>query len=209
MLADANQLELALLNLAVNARDAMPDGGAITIAAREETLAAGDAGGLAPGRYVCLSVTDTGEGMDEETLARAIEPFFTTKGVGKGTGLGLSMVHGLAEQSGGRFVAQERSRARAPPPSSGCRWPTQRRRGRGGRRSPRPRCRPVDAPARPGGRRRRAGADEHGRDAGGSRPRGVRGESGARGARASRARSRIDLVITDQAMPHMTGHVTE
>ena len=93
--ADANQLELALLNLAVNARDAMPEGGTITIAAREKQVGAGEVGNLAPGRYVCLSVTDTGEGMDEQTLARAAEPFFTTKGVGKGTGLGLSMVHGF------------------------------------------------------------------------------------------------------------------
>jgi CheY-like chemotaxis protein len=99
---DANQLETALLNLAVNARDAMPDGGAITIAARAETVAAGAV--LAPGSYVCLSVTDTGEGMDPATLGRATEPFFTTKGIGKGTGLGLSMVHGLAEQSGGGLV---------------------------------------------------------------------------------------------------------
>ncbi len=99
VLADAHQLELALLNLAVNARDAMPEGGTITIAATT-----GDApAGLAVGRYVGLSVSDTGQGMDEATLARAREPFFTTKGVGKGTGLGLSMVHGLAEQSNGRL----------------------------------------------------------------------------------------------------------
>jgi PAS domain S-box-containing protein len=96
VLVDANQLELALLNLVVNARDAMPDGGMITISARAAPAGAGD--------FVCLCVTDTGQGMDEETLARAVEPFFTTKGVGKGTGLGLSMVHGLAEQSGGRLV---------------------------------------------------------------------------------------------------------
>jgi PAS domain S-box-containing protein len=102
--ADASQLELALLNLTVNARDAMPDGGAITIAAREVQAVADDIPGLAPGSYVCLSVTDTGEGMDEQTLARAAEPFFTTKGVGKGTDLGLSMVHGFAEQSGGRLL---------------------------------------------------------------------------------------------------------
>ncbi|WP_200905714.1 PAS domain-containing sensor histidine kinase [Methylobacterium sp. ARG-1] len=102
--ADASQLELALLNLTVNARDAMPEGGAITIAAREAQAATNDIPGLAPGSYVCLSVTDTGEGMDEQTLARAAEPFFTTKGVGKGTGLGLSMVHGFAEQSGGRLI---------------------------------------------------------------------------------------------------------
>lgn len=103
--ADANQLELALLNLTMNARDAMPNGGTIVIAACEETVPdGGPAGPLVPGRYVCLSVTDSGEGMDEATLKRAAEPFFTTKGIGKGTGLGLSMVHGLAEQSGGRLV---------------------------------------------------------------------------------------------------------
>lgn len=103
--ADANQLELALLNLTMNARDAMPNGGSIVIAAREETVADdGRVGPLAPGTYICLSVTDNGEGMDEATLKRATEPFFTTKGVGKGTGLGLSMVHGLAEQSGGRLA---------------------------------------------------------------------------------------------------------
>ena len=101
---DANQLELALMNLAVNARDAMPEGGNLTIAARNVTIDASHSTRLAPGEYVCLSVTDEGEGMDEATLVKATEPFFTTKGVGKGTGLGLSMVHGLAEQSGGRLV---------------------------------------------------------------------------------------------------------
>ena len=103
-LADANQLELVLLNLAVNARDAMPNGGSITIAARQETVKEGNSRGMKPGPYICLSVADTGEGMDETTLARAAEPFFTTKGVGKGTGLGLSMIHGFAEQSGGRLI---------------------------------------------------------------------------------------------------------
>jgi PAS domain S-box-containing protein len=102
--ADANQLELALLNLSLNARDAMADGGEIILAAREENITAGHRSGLEAGRYIRLSVTDTGEGMDQETLLRATEPFFTTKGVGKGTGLGLSMVHGFAEQSGGRFI---------------------------------------------------------------------------------------------------------
>jgi signal transduction histidine kinase len=101
---DENQVELALLNLCVNARDAMADGGRIRIGAREESLASGHASGLRPGHYVCLSVSDTGEGMNPETLARATEPFFTTKGVGKGTGLGLSMVHGMAEQMGGRLT---------------------------------------------------------------------------------------------------------
>jgi PAS domain S-box-containing protein len=102
--ADVNQLEMALLNLVVNARDAMPDGGAITIAAQRQAVGPDNAQNLAPGNYVALSVTDTGVGMDAETLSRAMEPFFTTKGVGKGTGLGLSMVHGLAEQSGGRLT---------------------------------------------------------------------------------------------------------
>ena len=102
--ADANQLELALLNLSLNARDAMADGGDIILAAREENISAGHRSGLKAGRYIRLSVTDTGEGMDQETLLKATEPFFTTKGVGKGTGRGLSMVHGFAEQSGGRLI---------------------------------------------------------------------------------------------------------
>jgi len=108
VLVDANQLEMTVLNLTVNARDAMPAGGQIVIATREESIAAGDASGLKPGCYICLAVRDTGTGMDEETMRRATEPFFTTKGVGKGTGLGLSMVHGVAEQSGGRLTLQSR-----------------------------------------------------------------------------------------------------
>ena len=103
---DRAQLESALLNLAVNARDAMPSGGPIAIAAQRRTAREG--GKQRPGEYIVLSVTDSGEGMDEETLAKATEPFFTTKGVGKGTGLGLSMVHGLAEQSGGAFALSSR-----------------------------------------------------------------------------------------------------
>jgi PAS domain S-box-containing protein len=106
--ADANQVEMALLNLTVNARDAMPDGGRIVLAAREEAMEASDIRGLNPGRYVCLSVIDSGMGMDQSTLDRAAEPFFTTKGPGKGTGLGLPMVHGLAEQSGGRLILKSR-----------------------------------------------------------------------------------------------------
>ena len=96
---DANQLELAILNLAINARDAMPDGGRIDIGVAEYQ-AKGDAA-LVPGQYLKLSVADTGSGMSPEVLKRAIEPFFSTKQVGKGTGLGLSMVHGLAVQLGG------------------------------------------------------------------------------------------------------------
>ena len=101
--ADSNQLESALLNLAVNARDAMPAGGPLTISAHEENLSIGNSLRLTPGKYVCLSIEDKGEGMSEDTINRATEPFFTTKGVGKGTGLGLSMVQGFAEQSGGRL----------------------------------------------------------------------------------------------------------
>lgn len=96
---DANQLELALINLAVNARDAMPQGGSLTIACHNEDH--GKRVGLPRDPFVCITITDTGEGMSEATLARAQEPFFTTKGVGKGTGLGLSMVQGFTAQSGG------------------------------------------------------------------------------------------------------------
>jgi PAS domain S-box-containing protein len=103
---DPNQLEMALLNLMVNARDAMPQGGPIIVAARPETVGQGQQ--LHPGPYVCLSVTDTGEGMDEATLSKASEPFFTTKEVGKGTGLGLPMVHGLAQESDGALVLKSK-----------------------------------------------------------------------------------------------------
>lgn len=99
--ADANQIEMALLNLAVNARDAMPDGGTLTIGAAVDDLTPGDA-------YVRLWVADTGTGMDAKTIAKAVEPFFTTKGVGRGTGLGLSMVHGLAAQLGGDLSIQSK-----------------------------------------------------------------------------------------------------
>jgi CheY-like chemotaxis protein len=99
--ADANQLEMAILNLCVNARDAMPDGGTLTVTVTTEAVGPGNEANLMPGRYIRLGVDDTGIGMDGETLARAIEPFFSTKGVGKGTGLGLSMAHGLAAQLGG------------------------------------------------------------------------------------------------------------
>jgi nitrogen-specific signal transduction histidine kinase/CheY-like chemotaxis protein len=115
--ADRVQLDLVLFNLALNARDAMtPDGGTLRIeAAAEETapedaagdaVAPGDPRGLRPGRYVRLTVADTGSGMDAATLARATEPFFTTKEVGRGTGLGLSMAHGFAVQSGGALAIE-------------------------------------------------------------------------------------------------------
>jgi signal transduction histidine kinase/ActR/RegA family two-component response regulator len=120
LLVDANQLELALLNVALNARDAMPDGGSVKITARVDRVPPLDAANgrsgngfarartpgadspsLPPGEYIRITIVDTGVGMDQVTLAKATEPFFTTKGPGKGTGLGLSMVQGLAAQSGG------------------------------------------------------------------------------------------------------------
>jgi signal transduction histidine kinase/ActR/RegA family two-component response regulator len=115
VLADANQLELALLNLALNARDAMPAGGSFRITARAVSVASRDASAaaasLVPGDYVRISVADSGVGMDAVTLSQATEPFFTTKGPGKGTGLGLSMVHGLVAQSGGLLlIDSERGR---------------------------------------------------------------------------------------------------
>ncbi|WP_439532231.1 PAS domain-containing protein [Polymorphobacter sp.] len=103
---DVSQLEMALLNLAVNARDAMPQGGDLTISASLDQVGADHQFGLDQGRYVHLSVRDTGTGMDKATLQRAIEPFFSTKGVGQGTGLGLSMAHGLMAQLGGALTVE-------------------------------------------------------------------------------------------------------
>ena len=99
-LIDANQVELALLNLAINARDAMPSGGKLVLSVRQERLSA-TRGELCAREYLVLSVSDTGHGMDAATLKRAIDPFFSTKGPGKGTGLGLSMIHGVAVQMNG------------------------------------------------------------------------------------------------------------
>jgi CheY-like chemotaxis protein len=125
VVADPGQLEQVLLNLAMNARDAMPEGGVLTIGttralrrapppgraggARRRAPAAPPDGlpvGLAPGRYVCVTVDDTGVGMDEATQLRVFEPFFTTKPAGRGTGLGLSMVYGIVAQSGGQITVQ-------------------------------------------------------------------------------------------------------
>ncbi len=103
-LCDPNQLENAILNLCINARDAMPDGGRLTIETANTWL---DEPGarehdMQPGQYVAISVTDTGTGMAPHVLARAFDPFFTTKPTGQGTGLGLSMIYGFAKQSGGQ-----------------------------------------------------------------------------------------------------------
>jgi PAS domain S-box-containing protein len=106
--ADPHQLENAILNLAVNARDAMPNGGSLTVTARNQQVIASQRGEahVPPGDYVAISVADTGTGMDAEIRAKVFDPFFTTKEVGKGTGLGLSMVYGFAKQSGGSVMIE-------------------------------------------------------------------------------------------------------
>lgn len=103
VLIDPNQVELAILNLVVNARDAMPNGGQISIDIDPNATPPASSG-LQPGSYACLSITDTGSGMSPEVMARATEPFFSTKEVGKGTGLGLSMIDGLSMQLNGRLI---------------------------------------------------------------------------------------------------------
>jgi hypothetical protein len=105
-LCDPNQLESALLNLAINARDAMPDGGKLIISTANAHLGSvtADTPALSPGDYICIAVSDTGVGMSAEVAARAFDPFFTTKPIGQGTGLGLSMIYGFARQSNGHVT---------------------------------------------------------------------------------------------------------
>jgi len=109
VLADPNQIEMVLLNLTVNARDAMPEGGRLSIETSEVAVdqrMADERHGLGPGTYVRLSVSDTGVGMDAATQKRIFEPFFTTKAVGKGTGLGLATVYGIVQQCGGQITVE-------------------------------------------------------------------------------------------------------
>ncbi len=207
ILADANQLELALLNLAVNARDAMPEGGPIIIAAREETVGPRHGPHLKPGRQVCLTVTDAGVGMDKATLERAMEPFFTTKGVGKGTGLGLSAVHGVMEQLGGRlYLKSEEGKGTTAElwlPVAMAEQTSVHRRGR------------LPAGQELAGSMRplvvlvveddglvlmntAAMLEDLGHSV-------LEASSGREALDILRRESGIDLVITDQAMPHMTG----
>jgi PAS domain S-box-containing protein len=204
---DAHQLELALLNLVVNARDAMPEGGSVVIAAREQTVAPDDGSDLLPGRYVCLSVTDTGEGMDEATLARAMEPFYTTKGVGKGTGMGLSMVHGLAAQSGGKLVLRSRMREGTTAEI----WLPAIRAGTSSEPAPSqaPAALKIAAPERPltilvvdDDALVLANTVAMLEDLG---HRGVEAGSGQEALAILASGSAVDLVLTDQAMPGLTG----
>jgi CheY-like chemotaxis protein len=106
---DSARLESALLNLVVNARDAMPEGGRLKIATANVTLGEGGAAALPAGEYVRITVADSGTGMPPEVISRAFEPFFTTKEVGKGTGLGLSQVYGFIKQSGGEVVIESQA----------------------------------------------------------------------------------------------------
>jgi len=106
--SDPQQLEMAVLNLCMNARDAIEGSGTLTISVANENIAAAKIPALKPGHYVRISVADTGKGMDEATIAKAVEPFFSTKGIGQGTGLGLSMAHGLASQLEGALTIQSR-----------------------------------------------------------------------------------------------------
>lgn len=207
---DAHQLELALLNLAVNARDAMPGGGALTIAARAGAPAPH---GLPTGEYLCLSVADTGAGMDGATLRRATEPFFTTKGIGKGTGLGLSMVHGLAVQSGGALTLDSS-------PGAGTRVCLWLPRASEAPASATPKSAPSASPspsratATPGAPRSlavlvvdddalvRMGTASMLEDLG-HEP--IEAESGPEALAILASGQHIDILVTDHAMPGMTG----
>jgi len=199
---DPNQFELALLNLALNARDAMPLGGHLAIAAAGAAAGAGAPQELAAGRYICVSVTDTGTGMDAAVLQRATEPFFTTKGVGKGTGLGLSMVHGLVAQSEGAMRIASR-------PGEGTRvelWLPAAERVAA--------AEPAPAMAFAGTARAcrvllvdddaliRVSTADLLEDLGHVV---IEAASGAVALEVLRAGAQVDLVITDQAMPGMTG----
>ncbi|HTI88873.1 MAG TPA: response regulator [Alphaproteobacteria bacterium] len=201
---DPNQLELALLNLGLNARDAMPLGGKLTISARPESVRAGNTRGMISGEYTCIAVTDAGTGMDDATIKRAAEPFFTTKGVGKGTGLGLSMVHGFTAQSGGHMEIKSGVGAGTTVEL----WlPTAEPTGR-------PEAPPAQPQAAPGLRRpcRILIVDDDALIAEGTAAivedlghAPIQVLSGMSALDLLRADPGIDLVLTDHAMPTMTG----
>jgi signal transduction histidine kinase len=202
---DPSQIELALLNLAVNARDAMPGGGQLSISARRETVGAAEMPELAAGDYIAIAVRDTGSGMDADTRKQATEPFFTTKGRGRGTGLGLPMVHGLVAQSGGAMRIESRPQLGTTvelwlPVAAPVAPPGQARRAAGmpGAGALRP-CRVLvvdDDPLVVAGTA--AMIEDLGHCA-------IEAESGAQALDMLRAEPQIDIVITDYAMPEMTG----
>ena len=169
-LTDANQLELSIINLATNARDAMPNGGRIVFSASNQRVPADNPHRLAPGNYICLSISDTGSGMDEETLRRAVEPFYTTKGIGRGTGLGLSIVDGLAEQLGGRLTLE--SQPGVGTTANPGKRPYGQWRDAAGAQRKRAGALVLSST---GGGRRPAGVEQHRGDAGGPRLLGTQG----------------------------------
>jgi signal transduction histidine kinase len=202
-LVDPNQFELALLNLVLNSRDAMPEGGHITIAVRHGADAEDRPRDLVHGEYICIAVADTGTGMDELTLKRATEPFFTSKGVGKGTGLGLSMVHGLAAQSGGTL----RIRSEFGSGTTVEMWlPTTSQTADGARNEPAPEPAEQAQPCRillvDDDFLVMSGTAAMLEDMG---HRVVEASSGSRALEALRDGAKVDVVITDYAMPEMTG----
>ncbi len=208
VLADANQLELALLNVALNARDAMSAGGSFNITARPVTIATRAAGSdmasLAAGEYVRITIADTGVGMDAATLSKATEPFFTTKGPGKGTGLGLSMVHGLAAQSGGLLRIDSQ-------PSAGTTLDLWLPRAKTSAavvvrapetRSPMPDTRPSTVLIVDDDALVMTGTSAMIQDLGHSP---VEAHSGAEALALLNSGVKVDIVLTDHSMPSMTG----
>jgi CheY-like chemotaxis protein len=204
VLADPNQVEQVLVNLVVNARDAMPAGGRVTITTsnRKMEAGAGRANGVRAGDYVILTVSDTGLGMDLPTQARIFEPFFTTKELGKGTGLGLSSVYGIVEQSGGHVAVES-----APGQGATFTIHLPRYQGGGAAVASRP-----DRRSLPGGSETlllvedeaavRASArrllERHGYTV-------LEARHGADALRIVEQNGRIDLVLTDLVMPEMGG----
>jgi len=202
-LADPNQLELAILNLCVNARDAMPQGGPLTIVTDEVAVGPGSPLRLGPGLYVHLSVIDAGSGMDPETLARAVEPFYSTKETGRGTGLGLSMVHGLAAQLGGGFLLSsapgEGTRADLYLPVAGARELPQAARAAS---SPPPVGRPLTILLVDDEDIVRTGTAEMIRDLG---HKVIEADGGAEALALLENGPAPDIVVTDYKMPRMDG----
>jgi signal transduction histidine kinase/CheY-like chemotaxis protein len=204
-MVDASQIELVILNLVINSRDAMPDGGCVTV--RTANLSANVVRplDLAPGDYVAVSVSDTGTGMSAEVRAKAFEPFFTTKGVGKGTGLGLSQVYGVARQSGGtvsidtRFGAGTTITVYLPRTTSASGAATEYRRAAAEERSPRPQAAVLVIDDDPDVREMAIAAVE-------SLGFMATGVDGGHAALELLERStQIDLMLVDYAMPDLNG----